>query len=348
MKAEVMDSTGEKNSAIQSSEAEHLEARLERLRGELPEGYEIIDLSQCITFGDFDESEDVAVEASTASSKHDEPSPKALKPYYGRRTVFEAAKRWIDSVTPPLQTPLIPTPLMPGRHAPKPLDEELKKIRKDVRDFRWQLWGLVDRAQRDENITIKNAAGRAVANLVDMMLDAWPVKETYRTCVDARIREIKKTNAGFIQRWNKELHRGGVQKKRQAKDKPVEKFVYDGERRLDSLADEVIHAMLGGEHPLAVREATILASWMKRIPGLMSRVKEARKVEFDWPASTEIKEMVDDAKLADVEGYFRQVFKPALEGGLWLKLPYLGERKFGDEQGIMVTMLRTELAMMGD
>ena len=341
-----MDSTGGKKMAMQSAELETLEQRLERLRSELPEGYEIIDTSQSICFGDMDESDEgVVPNASTTQQSNSKPPKEALKPFYGRRTVFEASKRWVDRDEPVIQTPLF-LPLWPD--IPKPLDEELKQIRKVVRDFRWPLWKLLDQALRTETIKIKDAAGRAVASLVDMMLDAWPEKETYQTCVNAQIRKIKKSNAGFIQRWNKELHRGGVQKKRKSKDRPLEKFVYDGERRLDSLAQEVIHAMLGGEHPLAMREAKILAAWMNGIPGLMSRVKEARTKESGWIASEEIKEMVDDAKLGNVEGYFQQVFKPVLENGLWRKLDYLGERKFGDEQKVMLTMLRSELARMAD
>ncbi|MFZ4764934.1 MAG: hypothetical protein ACOYMN_08250 [Roseimicrobium sp.] len=344
-----MDSMGGKKSAMQSSALETLEQRLERLRGELPDGYEIIDTSQAICFGDMDESdEEGASNASTTPQSNSKPPKKALRPFCGRRTVFEANKRWVDRDKPLIQTTQTPLSLPLWPDTPKPLDEELKQIRKDVRDFRRQLWKLYDQALRSENSKIKDAAGRAVANLVDLMLHAWPEKETYQTCVDARIRQIKKTNAGFIQRWNKELHRGGVPKKRTDKDKPLERFVQDGESRLHFLAQEVIHAMLGGEHPLAAREATVLAKWMNRIPGLMSRAKEARKGEPDWTASEEISEMVDDAKLADVEGYFQQVFKPVLENGLWRKLDYLGERKFGDEQGVLLTMLRTELATMGD
>lgn len=336
-----MDSVVENFIPMQTTET--IEERIERLRAELPEGYDIFSTEGMIDFGSSDIGADEEPEPQAAPLAIPEPLKPA--PYFGRRVQFEKESPWVTELAEgrPLSL-MTPAFLLP---TPKSIEDDLKKIKAMGRDLPSQFWRLCSQAKTGANPALRNAAGRAVANIVDALLDSWPSKETYQTCITARIRQIKKDNEGFKQRWNDELHRRGVTKNRGDKDKPLERFVRDGEQRLAALSGEVIHAMLGGEHPSAMKVAKILAKWMQAIPGLMKKVEEEKHQQYSLTGRWDIGVMVDEAKLANVEDYFNQVFKPALESGLWRKLDYLGERKFSDHQGIMLTILRKELATNG-
>lgn len=206
-----------------------------------------------------------------------------------------------------------------------------------------QFFALKCAAQHAEDAEERTAAGRALANIVSCVLDAWPQKDNHKTCVVKALREIKNRNAGFRQRWLGELHVKGVPKKRAGLHKRLEQFVQSAETRLDFFAGEVIHGMTGGEAPAARNEARVFGQWLVALPGVSDLLGQGAQTQPLWGLRSRLQELTDKGKREDVEGYFKHVFRPIMEGGLWLKTEALGSLKFGDYANVMQTILRTLL-----
>lgn len=186
-----------------------------------------------------------------------------------------------------------------------------------------------------------NASGRVVADLVHEILSDWPTKENFHNCVTDRIRKIRDVNEGFKKRWLGEIHMKGVRRNRLGVHKKIEDFVRDAEERLGHLHLEVVRALMGAEAPVAKKEAKVVVKWLLSIPGLKQAIKNARLGTDHLRSATNIDIKVKESMRADLPAYFTQVFRPALEFGLWLKLPYLSGLKFGDYTAVMMTILRS-------
>lgn len=324
--------------------AETPEEIVARLEKELPEGYVIG--KEVIDFSDY---------------KYTPPEPPRKEPLppppQRHHVVFEKDRLWDDDdnvVRTEQMTKVMPAPPF-GLNWPPQLS--LTQIEAFSERLASEWYQLTNAALYAADARAKEAAGRAVANFVSKVLNLWPEKKNLKTCVSETIKKIKRDNEGFKQRWQKELHITGVPKKRTKKgDKQLQRFVRKANLRLQLLEDEVIDlafALVGiysdGPKIASWKEAFSLLDWMSDLPGfheLLLDVEEGRLETHG--ASLRIKKLIDKAKVQNVEGYFRKVFRPALEDGLWHKWGDLPEGKFTDWQGVMLTMLKLEIYRRAD
>jgi len=327
-----MDLGSEKISALGEPPKESVEEKIERMRRELPDGYAIFSTEGMIDFSDWGEEPATVAESKPSPG----PEPAQPKPYYGRRVVFEANKIWEEAKKREIKSSLTPLPTMMMGGVLNEVEIEGLKT-----NLFFTLSRLRTTALSNESAAARDAAGRVIANVVAEILNDWPEKATYQTCVSKTIRQIKRDNEGFKKRWHGELHMKGVKKKRVGIEKELEKFVRDAQFRLACLVDEVAHALVGGEAPLARLETSVLAKWMVKIPGVPEIAKEARKKTETFSSKIDIDQLVNQAIRADVPSYFRQVFRPALENGLWCKMEQLRGLVFKDHADVMQTMLKT-------
>jgi len=326
-----MDSGSENFFALGEPPKESAEEKIERLRKELPDGYAIFSTEGMIHFSDWTEEPAAVVESKPSPGLE----PAQPKPYHGRRVVFEANQTWEEKIEPESKSNSSLAPMMMGEVLNEVEIEGLK------RNLFFTLSRLRTTALSNESAVARDAAGRVIANVVAEILNDWPEKATYQTCVSKTIRQIKRDNEGFKKRWHGELHMKGVKKKRVGIEKELENFVRDAQFRLACLVDEVAHALVGGEAPLARLETSVLAKWMVKIPGVPEIAKEARKKTETFSSKIDIDQLVNQAIRADVPSYFRQVFRPALENGLWCKMEQLRGLVFKDHADVMQTMLKT-------
>ena len=332
-----MDLASEKNSAL---DLELPSEKVERLQSELPEGYRIVGPADEVFFmGELTEAEP---EAGTEKQKSE---PSVPWHYYFGHVVFEADRlRASDGRTArQKQNDSLCMPL--NFIEPAMSQSQVREVQKKVREDFDKLKNL---AQHSNYESVRNAAGRAVASIVAGVLDAWPTDKNYKICVIDTIRKLKRNNVGFKQRWDKELHRRGVPRERKGIDWQLQLFVEAAEFRLSLLVREVIHAALGGEPPIAKREAKCLGEWMAELPPVKRKLTEAKCKPNAYLEIQEAEALVEQAKLADVPRYFQKVFRPAIEPGYWRKRKGLPGVKFGEQAGKMETMLKQYLFEQAD
>jgi hypothetical protein len=314
-----------------------------RLAKKLPEGYEIVNMADAIRFD------------SPEPKQEQQPPP----PPKGSRVVFEKDRLWDDDDVEERKARLskpLPFPHIPGSMWPWQLS--MDQVEAFAERFGNEWHQLTNTALHAKDTTTKDAAGRAVANIVSEVLKAWPeTKELQAELVSETIRRIKSDNEGFKRRWHKELHIKGVAKKRTKKgDKQLQGFVSNAEMRLGMLEREVIDyvfAVLGkySSEPFIAswNEAVVLMAWMMDIPGVEAILRVVQEDRLTtWEAQSRIQKIIGKAKAGDVEDYFRKVFRPALENGFWHKWGDLPEGNFANWQGVMLTMLKVEVYRHAD